>query len=169
MGKFLGWFATGVAAALSVSFLGCATGITANNGSTTTPAAAPAISQVTPQSIPVGAPTQTIKVVGTNFGDQPVILWNGNTLATSKIDATTVSGTVDSSILASPATIQLQIRNTSDGQQSAAVPITVASASPATVPALVISTASLATASYGAAFSQALQASGGNSWLHLGP
>jgi len=55
-------------------FLGCGAGLV-QVGTT------PSISQVVPQTIAAGSKNLTIKVSGTNFTSESVILWNGNALS----------------------------------------------------------------------------------------
>jgi hypothetical protein len=69
-----------------------------------------------------------VRVTGTNFPTQAAILWNGAALATSAIDGNTLSGTIGSSSIATPATVQLQVQNTQTMQASPAVPVVIEAA-----------------------------------------
>ncbi len=138
--------------------IGCGSSVTAAGA---TIVSAPRISQVQPALIPVGSPTQTIHVAGTSFGDEAVILWNGNALKTTKVDASTLAGSVDSSVLVNPSTAQLQVQNTSDGQQSVPVAVTVAATDVASPAPLSIAPVSLPGGIQGAPYLQPLQANGG--------
>jgi hypothetical protein len=149
LGRILRFVVAGVSSALCVLSLGCGSG-----------ALTPTISQVLPRTIVVGAPTQTIQVVGTNFGDQPVILWNGSAVLTKVVNSATLSGTVDSNALASPGTAQVQVLDSSYMQRSQAVPVTVAARTTATQ-GLAITTTALGAGTPGSTYSQALQAIGG--------
>jgi hypothetical protein len=102
-----------------------------------------------------------MKITGTNFTSKAVILWNGNALATSMIDSQTISGSVASSIVATPATIQLKVRNSETGQESA--PAQMAVFSPSASNSLAISTTQLSSGVVNSAFSATLSAAGGSS------
>ncbi|MCU1322108.1 MAG: Ig domain protein, partial [Acidobacteriaceae bacterium] len=162
MGKFFKYLSVSIVSVMCAVSLGCAVGKASISAATsgTNPSATPVIGQIAPQSLPAGAPTQSIKILGTNFSDQAVILWNGARLTTSTIDSSTLSGTVDSSVLASATVAQLQVVN-STGQQSAAVPFTITAAAAANTATLKITTGSANAAAFGVAYSQALQATGG--------
>ena len=82
-------------------------------------------------------------MAGTNFPAQAAILWNGSPVSTTVVDATTLSGTIASSSLAKPATVQLQVQNTQTMQESPAVPVTIADSNAAPLTGLTISIASL--------------------------
>lgn len=167
---------TSIGIALFFLCLGC--------GDVVIPSAGPNISQVLPQTITVGSKNVSMKVVGSNFTDQAVILWNGSRLATSMVDATTLVGTVDSGNLAAPAVVQLQVENGQTGQQSRALPVSVVNpagapptpvtpdpvpptptptpAPPApSVPTLAIDTTALASGTVGGRYAVGLSASGG--------
>lgn len=108
--------------------LGCGTN-PAPHATTQQPLLTPSIAQVFPQTIAAGSQTTTLKVTGTNFPVQAAILWNGVAVATTVIDSNTLSGTIGSSSLTTPATVQLQVRNTQTMQESEAVLVTIAAAS----------------------------------------
>src|ERR1700754_1290138 len=99
--------------------MGCGAGITQAVQS----AATPNITQVLPQTIPVGSQTTMLKVSGTNFPAKAAILWNGAALATTVVDANTLTGTIGSSSLMSPETVQLSVQNTQTMQVSQPVPV----------------------------------------------
>jgi hypothetical protein len=135
-----------------ISFLlGCGSGVFQLTG-------APSISQILPQTIAAGSPALTMKVTGTNFTSQSVILWNGTALATSVVDSNTVSGTVSSSIVATPSTVQLKVQNGETGLESQAVPLVVAS--PTTVLTPSISSTPLPSATVGVHYSASIAATG---------
>ena len=134
---------------LCFSYLGCGSGVVPPN-----------ISQVLPATISAGSPSLTMKVVGANFTSQAVILWNGSQLPTSMIDSNTLVGTVKSSNLAAPATVQLRVQNTQTGQESQSVPVGVV-ANATTVSTLTISTTLLPSGVIGMSYSANLTASGG--------
>jgi len=132
------------------------------------PLATPNITQVLPRTLTAGSKTQTMKVVGTNFTNTAVILWNGSSLATSVVDSNTLVGTVESSSLAVPAVVQLKVQIRQTGRESQAMPVTVASASsvgspnvpPVTAP-LVVSTTQVPSGIVGNVYSTPLAATGG--------
>ena len=135
-----------------ISFLlGCGSGAFQVTG-------APSISQILPQTIAAGSPALTMKVTGTNFTSQSVILWNGTPLTTSVVDSNTVSGKVSSSIVSTPSTVQLKVQNGETGLESQAVPLVVAS--PATVLTPSISPTPLPSATIGVHYSASIAATG---------
>jgi len=135
-----------------ISFLlGCGSGVFQLTG-------APSISQILPQTIAAGSPALTMKVTGTNFTSQSVILWNGTALATSVVDSNTVSGKVSSSIVSTPSTVQLKVQNGETGLESQAVPLVVAS--PSTVLTPSISSTPLPSATVGVHYSATIAATG---------
>jgi hypothetical protein len=135
-----------------ISFLlGCGSGVFQLTG-------VPSISQILPQTIAAGSPALTMKVTGTNFTSQSVILWNGTALATSVVDSNTVSGKVSSSIVSTPSTVQLKVQNGETGLESQAVPLVVAS--PASVLTPSISSTPLPSATVGVHYSASIAATG---------
>jgi Putative Ig domain len=140
--------------------LGCSP---ATQAASTQPAAStPSITQVLPQTIPAGSPATTLKVSGTNFPSQAAILWNGTAVATTVIDANTLSGTVGPSSLTTPSTVQLQVQNTQTMTASQAVPVVIAPASTPTTPTpLSISSTTVPQGVVGSAYTATLSATGG--------
>lgn len=124
---------------------------------------APSISAVLPQTIAAGSSSVTMKVVGTNFTQNAVILWNGNKLATSVVDANTLSGSIQGGSLAVPGTAQVQVQNVQTGQASQSVPISIISANTTATLPLAISTASLPAGVVGTSYSATMSATGGTS------
>jgi hypothetical protein len=145
---------------LLIYCLGCGSELT-KQPTTQDSEAVPSITQVLPQTIAAGSQTATLKITGTNFPGHAVILWNGGAVATTVVDANTLSGTIGGSSLATPATVQLQVQNAQTMQESQAVLITIAttdSSSP-----LAISTTALPQALVGSAYTGTLVAAGGTS------
>ena len=135
-------------------FLGC--------GSTVVESiATPSISAVLPQTIAAGSSTVTMKVVGSNFTNDAVILWNGAKLATTVVDSTTVSGAIQGGSIAVPGTAQLQVQNSQTGQASQSVPIAIVSSGTNVALPVAISTASLSSGVVGTSYSVSLAANGG--------
>src|ERR1035437_9643941 len=118
------WASVGIA--VCFFYLGCGSVEMAETG-------IPSISQVVPLMVSAGSNGVTVKVVGTNFSDQTVVLWNGNQLSTTVIDATTLASPVESASLSIPGTAQLQVQNSVTGQKSKTVNVTIVS--PAISPA----------------------------------
>ena len=145
-----------IVATLGVSlcffYLGCGSGIVPQLAGT------PNIRQVFPQTIAVGSPATTMQVVGANFTNQAVILWNGNKLKTTVVDSNTLAGTIQSDNLTSPATVQLRVKDSVTGAESQSVPVTVAAAQ--TASNLQITTTQLPSATVGASYSATLAATG---------
>jgi Putative Ig domain len=163
LGKFfLKTIVTSAAFLLIFHCLGCSTATQAASTEPTTPTTTPAITQVLPQTIAAGSPSTTLKVTGTNFPSQAAILWNGTAVATTVIDANTLSGTVGPSSLATPSTAQLQVQNTQTMVSSQSVPIVVSPASSTPTPtSLSISTTTIPQGVVGAAYTATLAAAGG--------
>lgn len=150
-----------ITACISVSLflfcLGC--------GVVAIPISSPNIRQVTPQTIQAGSKSMTLKVVGSNFEDDAVIEWNGQALPTSVVDANTLSTSVQSSSIASPAVVALTVHNKQTGRDSNSVPVTVASPGNPVQhgsSTLAISTSSLPVSTSGTAYSASLAATGGS-------
>ncbi len=137
-------------------FLGC-------GNTVVEPLGAPSISAVLPQTITAGSSTVTMKVVGSNFTNNAVILWNGGKLATTVIDATTVSGSIQGGSIAVPGTAQVQVQNIQTGAASQAVPISIVSSGMNVALPLAISTTSLSSGVVGTPYSANLAANGGTS------
>ena len=166
MDKFFRTIAAGTTFSLLFYCLGCGVGNVQDLALAT-----PAISKVSPQIIPAGSQTTTLKVSGTSFPAKAAILWNGAPVTTTIVDANTLTGTIGSGSLATPGTVQLQVQNTQTMQESQPVPVTIAAdstppppnspASPAA--ALAISTTSLPQAVDSTAYTTTLAASGGTS------
>ncbi len=159
MGKF---FAKTIAASAVFFFLfhclGCST---STQAASTQQTGAPSITQVLPQTIPAGSPSTTLKVVGTNFPSQAAILWNGTAVATTVIDANTLSGTVGPSSLVTPSTVQLQVQNTQTMAASQAVPVVIAPANTTAPSTLTISSTTVPQGVVGSAYTATLAATGG--------
>jgi hypothetical protein len=146
---------TSISFAFILFCVGCGSGIVQISG-------APNISQVLPQTIAAGTKSVTMKVVGTNFANNAVILWNGTALTTSLVDSNTLAGTIGSSSLAAPSTVQLQVQNavTKESSQSVSV-IIAAQGSQGSPSSLAISGTSLTQGSAGSPYSSKLTATGG--------
>jgi Putative Ig domain len=123
--------------------------------------ATPSITQVFPQNIAAGSASTTLKVTGTNFPTKSAILWNGAAVATTAVDANTLSGTIQSNSLASPATVQLQVQNLQTMQQSAAVPVVISNVPVSNTSTLSISTVALPQSIASASYTVSLAAGGG--------
>ena len=153
MEKALKTIAAGIGAYLYLSVLGCG-----NPG--LSEAAAPRISQIFPQAIAAGTPSQIIKVMGNNFTSQAAVLWNGRALPTTVVDSNTLTGAVEGSNLASPTTVQLQVQNLQNGEQSQPVAVTV-TASATSANQLVIGATALPGATANQPYTSTLNAVGG--------
>lgn len=160
-GEILGTLKT-IAAGIGISFLTLCVGC----GVVAIPIAAPSISQVLPQTVAAGSKGLTMKVVGANFSKQAVILWNGKSLPTSVVDSDTLTTTVQSSSIASPAVVQLKVQNMQTGAESNTAKLMVTSngsnsPSEPAAPTLAISTSSLPVGTAGTSYSAGLTATGG--------
>jgi hypothetical protein len=105
----------------------------------------------------------TLKVKGTNFPTQAAILWNGAALATTVVDANTLSSTVGSSSLANPATVQLKVQNTQTMQESPAAQVTITDPNAPPPSALTLSIATLPQGIVGASYTGTFTVTGGTS------
>ena len=113
--------------------LGCGSGITGP--------VAPVLSQVVPQTIPAGSKNTTLKVKGSNFSSEVVLLWNGAPLATTVVDPQTLTAMIGSNDLSTPSTAQLKVQDPQTRAESQTLPVVIA---PATTGApLAISTTAL--------------------------
>jgi hypothetical protein len=122
----------------------------------------PSISQILPQTIAAGSKSLTMKVLGSNFSNQAVILWNGTPLATSVVDSGTLSSTIGSNSLAVPSTAQLEVRDVATKAASQPVQVTISApeGQAANTP-LSISVPSLPKGVAGSAYSAKLTGVGG--------
>ena len=153
MRKVLRTIATSISISLYLFVLGCGDPALSQSG-------APSISQIFPQTIAVGTQSQIIKVTGQHFANQAAILWNGHALPTTVVDSNTLSGAVQGSNLAAPATVQLKVQNLDNGQQSQPMPVTVAAAATSSSQ-LVINSVAVPGAMVNQPYASAFGASGG--------
>ena len=143
-----------ISVALSFFYLGCGSVDIAQAGT-------PNISQIVPQTLSVGSSGATVKVVGSNFSNQTVVLWNGAELPTTMVDGTTLSSPVQTASLSIPGTAQLQVQNFVSGAKSVAVPMMISAAGNTTTGSLSITTTSLPSSTSGTPYSVTLAATGG--------
>jgi Putative Ig domain len=153
LGKFKKTIATGAGFSLFLYCLGCGSGLEPT----------PNITQVLPQTITAGSQAMTLKITGTHFPAQATILWNGAALATTVVDANTLSSTVGSSNLANPATVQLKVRNTVTMQESPAAQVIIADPNAPPPSALTLSIATLPQGVVGALYNGSFSVTGGTS------
>jgi Putative Ig domain len=140
--------------AACLAFVGCGNTVVEQIG-------APTISAVLPQTIAAGSSTVTMKVTGSNFTSNAVILWNGSKLATSVVDTTTLSGSIQGGSLMVPGTAQLQVQNSQTGESSQVVPVSIVSSGTNVPLPLAIGGTALASGVMGTAYSASLSATGG--------
>ncbi|NYF91762.1 hypothetical protein RBB79_19045 [Tunturiibacter empetritectus] len=107
--------------ALSLSITGCSGGssrsATTNGGGSTTQTPAPAVTGVSPASVPAGSEAFTLTVTGSNFQPQSAIKWNSTALTTTYGNATTLTATVPANLAASTLVANVTVANP-DGQVS---------------------------------------------------
>ena len=123
--------------------------------------AAPSISKVQPQTVVAGSPSVTLSVEGSNFTSKTVVLWNGAKLATSAINANTLSAAVGGGSIASPGTSQLQVQDSLTGVASPSVLVRIVSSAAASPSPLAISTTTLPSGTVDTSYSTVLAANGG--------
>lgn len=131
--------------------LGCGSGITGP--------VAPVLSQVVPQTIPAGSKSTTLKVKGSNFSSEVVLLWNGAPLATTVVDPQTLTAMIGSSDLSTPSTAQLKVQDPQTRAESQTLPVVIAAATTGTP--LAISTTALPQSVTGTPYTVSLAATGG--------
>jgi hypothetical protein len=102
-----------------------------------------------------------MKVTGTNFTNQAVILWNGAPLATSVVDSNTLTGTIGSGSVAKPSTVQLQVQNATTNEESQPVPVTITAPTSSGSSSLTISKGALSQGVVGAPYTTTLAVTGG--------
>ncbi|MCZ2151534.1 MAG: putative Ig domain-containing protein [Bryobacterales bacterium] len=100
---------------------------------TTTPP--PAISVLNPNSAAAGSPQFTLSVQGTGFQSGAIVRWNNQDLVTSFVSTTLLNATVSASLLVSPGTAQVVVRN-ADQQTSTPATFTIPTSLPPTITSL---------------------------------
>jgi hypothetical protein len=161
LGKLLKTIATSASFSLLLYCLGCGNSLQQAATQQPSSAATPNITQVLPQVIPAGSQATTLKVTGTNFPSQAAILWNGTAVKTTAVDANTLTGTIGSSSLATPATVQLKVQNTQTMEVSAPAQVTITDPNAAPPSALTLSIATLPQGVVGAPYSGTFSVAGG--------
>lgn len=69
----------------------------------------PVLSSITPASLPVGGTSFTLTVIGTGFGPESVIQWNGNNLTTTYVSDTKLTSRVPASDISTSGTAQVTV------------------------------------------------------------
>jgi hypothetical protein len=77
--------------------------------------AVPAVSALSPESAPAGAPSFTLTVTGSGFAPSSSVLWNGTALSTTFVDASTLLASVPSYDLNWGTTAQVTVYTPSPG------------------------------------------------------
>jgi len=89
------------------------------------------VSSVSPASVTAGAAAQTITVTGTGFISSSVITFNGSSITTTYVSATSLQGQVPAAALAAGASVSVTVSNPSPGGgASAAATFAVMSPTP---------------------------------------
>ena len=88
----------------------------------------PAITSLSPSSAPAGGPSVAVTITGTGFVSGAVAQWNGLSLTTSYINATTVTAQITAADLISPGSGQVTVINPT-GPASNSLPFIVSSGS----------------------------------------
>jgi hypothetical protein len=83
---------------------------------------APTVTTLVPATVPLGAPNFTVRVLGTGFTPDPVIVWNGIDVPTTVVSDTEVTTDVDMAVWLAPATVPVAVR--AGGVESASVSFT---------------------------------------------
>ena len=92
-------------------------------------AAAPVLTGLVPDTVPLGAPSFTIRVLGTGFAPDAVILWNGSPEPTTVVSATEVPTGVNMATASLAVTVPVAVQN-GDGPVSNELPFTFTGAAP---------------------------------------
>lgn len=90
----------------------------------------PAISSISPSTVPAGAAGFTLAVAGTGFMAGAIVEWNTTSLATTFGSATQLSAVVPASLVAQPGAVSISVVNP-DGTGSNQVAFTIANPLPA--------------------------------------
>lgn len=159
--KILNKVGIGLGIVASFFFTGC-------GGVGIAEAGVPTISQIVPQSLTAGTGDTTVQIVGSQLNAATVVLWNGNPLATTLLNSTTVASPVTSASLATPGIAQLQLMNSATGSKSPEVELKIGS--PSTTQPLTITTTSVPNGTVGVPYNATLTATGGTApykWTYV--
>lgn len=85
---------------------------------------APAVSTLSPASLPSGSPGFTLTVIGTGFTSSSIVQWNGVALATKFVSATTLSANIAPTLLLQPGIRLVTVRTATVSSNSATFTIT---------------------------------------------
>jgi len=83
---------------------------------------APMVTSLIPATVPIGAPNFTVRVLGTGFTPDSVIVWNGFDEPTTVVSPTEVTTGVNMAVWLAPATVPVAVR--AGGVESASVSFT---------------------------------------------
>jgi uncharacterized protein (TIGR03437 family) len=85
----------------------------------------PAITSLSPASVPAGGPAFTLTVNGSNFLSGATVAWNGAALPTTSAGATQLTATVSATLIAAPGTAKITVINVGPvSSNEVALPIT---------------------------------------------
>ena len=97
----------------------------------------PTISSLSISSVQAGGPGSQITVVGTNYSNGAVVMWNGGgtpqALTTAFVSSTQLTALIPSSLIATPATVFLSVQNPNGGGLSNLMPFTVSAIAPPSI------------------------------------
>ena len=104
-----------------------------SKGSGTMAAGAPAISQLSPNSMTMGGPAFTLTVMGSNFANGATVYWNGGARATTFVSSANLTASISAADIATAQTVLVHVTNpggtgiymNQGGQSSASVDFTV--------------------------------------------
>jgi hypothetical protein len=125
-------------------------------------AATPQISSISPASAKAGSGAITLSVRGQNFTKHTVVRWNGSSLPTSCVSATTLHASISAADLSRAGQAEVTAESTWTGYTSNQVVFTITSTAASAVP-LQITTTTLPGGAVSTSYSAALQATGGTS------
>ena len=71
----------------------------------------PAISSLNPTAVTAGGPAFTLTVLGGDFGDGAIVLWDGTPLTTLFVNTTELRATVPANLIVAPGTAAISVRS----------------------------------------------------------
>lgn len=141
---------------IAVMAAGCAGNIASKSESPSTADVA-RIASLSPDTAAAGSSTLTLHVTGANFVPGATVLWSGQPRKTTFASPQSLTATITSADLASPATAAVSVLNDPEGADSNAMAFTVGTDKKS----LKITTSSLPNGETGSMYSATLSASGG--------
>lgn len=137
--------------------IGCAGNVTSKSAPPSTTAEVARVVSLSPDAATAGSSTLTLHVTGANFIPGATVLWSGQPRKTTYASPQSLTATIMSADLASPATAAVSVLNDAEGTDSNAMAFTIGAAKKS----LKITTSSLPNGEAGSVYSAILSATGG--------